>query len=72
MINMIICHTTIGHYSIQEHIDDASEIGYGFSTLPKFQVEIKVKVELNWKLTNAAEKAAYLQFLRDYRKDWFF
>lgn len=65
---MIICHTTIGHYSIQEHIDDASEIGYGFSTLPKFQVEIKVKVELNRKLTNVAERAAYLQFLRDYRK----
>lgn len=66
---MIICHTTIGHYTIQEHIDDASEIGYGFSTLPKFQVEVKVRVELNQKWTNVAEKAAYLQFLRDYRKD---
>lgn len=65
---MIICHTTIGHYSIQEHVDDASEIGYGFSTLPKFQVEITIRVELNRKWTNVAEKAAYYQFLRDFRK----
>lgn len=66
---MIICHTTIGHFTIQEHVDDASEIGYGFSTLPKFQVEVKVRVDLDIKWMTVAERAAYYQFLRDYRKD---
>lgn len=66
---MITCHTTMGSYSIQEHLNDAAEIGYDFSTLPKFHAESEVKLELDKKLLDASEEAAFLQFLRDLQED---
>lgn len=63
---MITCHTTAGHYCVQEHAADAREIGYGFSTRPEFRAEKEVKLQYNTQMLDAQEKAAYLQFLKDF------
>ena len=63
---MITCNTIAGRYFIQEHIADAREIGYGFSTLPEFRAEEQVKIRYNKQVLNAQERAVYLQFLKDF------
>ena len=62
---MITCNTTAGNYTVQEHTADAREIGYGFSTLPKFRAEEQVKIQYHEQILDAQERAAYLQFLHD-------
>lgn len=66
---MITCNTTAGRCFIQEHTADSRDIGYGFSTLPAFKVEAEVRI-FREKLKDAAEEAAFLQFLRDLERDW--
>lgn len=57
-------------FCVQEHAADAREIGYGFSTLPEFRAEEQVKIQYNTKMLDTQEKAAYLQFLKDFEELW--